>query len=235
MTRRSDIDSARFTEIFLDAYLAGGLGSLPKREIDLLVLRALIEAGTTESPHTALAKADAFLLGREYRVRESRIRTMLDELRYRHPPSEAELKAQLRELLMATPPPDGGAVKIQIEDGLLRDYARKLVRNTFDIADTSFDRTVVALQPRTFLGLVLEVVGEKERAEFEEKLKTKTPRGVKPPPKDRVGWLLKQIPEGAAGEIGRQLLVAGQQWFQQKGPALAERLAELMWQVLPRG
>jgi hypothetical protein len=231
MTRRSDIDSARFTEIFLDAYLAGGLGSLPKREIDLLVLRALIEAGTTESPHTALAKADAFLLGREYRVRESRIRTMLDELRYRHPPSEAELKAQLRELLMATPPPDGGAVKIQIEDGLLRDYARKLVRNTFDIADTSFDRTVVALQPRTFLGLVLEVVGEEARREFEKELDAKKPPGVKAPSKGQVGWLLRKIPEGAAGEIGKKLLDAGQEWLRSNGPGLAQRVVELLWKV----
>ena len=232
MTLRPQIDRGRFADIFLEAYLNGGLGSLPKREIDLLVLRALIEASTTEPQYVALAKADAYDLGREYRVRVTRMRYMLDELRYRHPPAEAELKSQLREqLIKGELLPDGAHVRIQIDDGLLRDYARKLVRDTFGIVDMSFDRTVVSLSTAKFLGLVLQVVGEEARSTFEKQLKAKKPRGVDVPSEGRVEWLLKKIAEGGAGEVGRQIVEAGQGWLSSNAPDFARTLAELMWKV----
>ncbi len=232
MTLRSRIDRARFADIVLDGYLSGGIGSLPKREIDLLMLRALIEAGTSDSPQVALAKADPYLLGRECGVRASRMRSMIDELRYRHPPTEDELKAQLRDqLIKGEPHPDGASIRIQIDDGLLRDYARKLVRDAFGIVDTSFDRTVVSLSPARFLSLVLEVVGEQARAELEKQLKAKAPRGVEAPSEGRLGWLLKKAAEGGAGELGKQLLEAGQGWLRSNGPGLVQRLAELLWKV----
>lgn len=236
MSLRSNIDRARFADVFLDQYLIGGLGALPKREIDLLVLRALIESSTTDSAQAALAKADPFVLGRECRVRASRMRSMLDELRYRNPPTDDDLRTQLREhLTKGERVADGTNVRIQIEDALLRDYARKAVRDEFGIVDSSFDRTVVALSPAKFLALVLAVLGPEARAEFEKQLTVTQPGTVAAPTEGRIGWLFKKMGEGAASEMGKKVVQLTDEWLRANGGTVAgtvQELAEQVWMFI---
>ncbi|MFN7305073.1 MAG: hypothetical protein ACK5TQ_00650, partial [Acetobacteraceae bacterium] len=130
MTLSSKLNNAQFAEVFLKNYLVGGFGSLPKRETDLLVLRSYLEA-TMDAPITAaIAKADPYQLGRELNIRAARIRTMLDDLRYRYPPSEEDLRSQLSAALRKGEIVSGkNSLRIQIDDMLLRDYVRTFVRD----------------------------------------------------------------------------------------------------------
>ena len=232
MTLRSQIDRARFADIFLDTYLRGGLGTLPKREIDLLVLRALIVSSTTDTTQEALAKADSFYLGRECCVRASRMRSMLDELRYRNPPTDEDLRAQLRgQLAKGERIADGTTVRIQIEDALLRDYARKVVRDDFGVVDSSFDRTVVALSPAKFLALVLAVLGPEARAELEKQLTATTPGTVTAPNEGRLTWIFKKMGEGAASEVGKRVVQLSDEWLRENGASVANTVQELATQI----
>ncbi|WP_146217137.1 hypothetical protein [Falsiroseomonas bella] len=232
MTLRSQIDRARFADIFLDVYLSGGLGSLSKREIDLLVLRALIEASTTDAAQAALANADPFYLGRECRVRATRMRSMLDELRYRNPPTDEDLRTQLRDqLTRGERIADGTTVRIQIEDGLLRDYARKVVRDDFGVVDSSFDRAIIALSPAKFLALVLAVLGPDARTEFETQLTATKPGTVPAPIEGRLTWIFKKMGEAAAGEVGKRVVQLSDEWLRANGASVAGTVQELAAQI----
>lgn len=218
MTLSSKLNNAQFAEVFLKNYLVGGFGSLSKRETDLLVLRSYLEA-TMDAPITgAIAKADPYQIGRELNIRASRIRTMLDDLRYRYPPSEDDLRSQLSEALKSGEIiPDKNTLKIQIDDLLLRDYVRKTVRDRFGLVDTSFDRTIISLTPEKFLTLAIASQDEASQAELEKKLKAiKLKSELGAPKEGRVLWLIKKVGEGAANEVGKKLLEGATDWINNK-------------------
>jgi hypothetical protein len=218
MTLSSELNHAQFAKVFLKNYLVGGFGSLSKRETDLLVLRSYLEA-TMDAPITgAIAKADPYQIGRELNIRASRIRTMLDDLRYRYPPSEDDLRSQLLEALKnGEIIPDKNTLKIQIDDLLLRDYVRKTVRDRFGLVDTSFDRTIISLTPEKFLTLAIASQDEASQAELEKKLKAiKLKSELGAPKEGRVLWLIKKVGEGAANEVGKKLLEGATDWINNK-------------------
>jgi hypothetical protein len=229
MTLSSKLNNAKFAEVFLENYLVGGLGSLPKREIDLLVLRAYLEATMDDSIPTAIANADPYQLGRELNIRAARIRTMLDDLRYRYPPSEGDLRSQLSEALRKGEiVPDKNSLRIQIDDMLLRDHVRKIVRDCFGIVDTSFDRTIISLTPEKLLILAISAQDEATQAELEKRLKgIKFKSELGAPKEGRVLWLTKKVGEGAANELGKNILENGPSWITSKGTAFLDLVMEL--------
>jgi hypothetical protein len=229
MTLSSKLNNAQFAEVFLKNYLVGGFGSLSKRETDLLVLRSYLEA-TMDAPITAvITKADPYQLGRDLNIRASRIRTMLDDLRYRYPPSEDELRSQLTDALNnAEIILDKNTLRIQIDDLLLRDYVRKIVRDRFGLVDTSFDRTIISLTPEKFLALAIASQDEASQAELERRLraiKLKSELGA--PKEGRVRWLIKKVGEGAANEVGKKILEEAPSWITTKGEVFIDFVVKL--------
>lgn len=218
MTLSSSLEFQKFAQVFLTNYLVGGLGSLSKREIDLLVLRAYLEAKMGAPIQVVITKADPYQLGRDLNIRASRIRTMLDDLRYRYPPSEDELRSQLSEALKnGEIIPDKNTLRIQIDDLLLRDYVRKIVRDRFGLVDTSFDRTIISLTPEKFLALAIASQDEATQTKLEQRLnaiKLKSELGA--PKEGRVLWLIKKVGEGAANEVGKKLLEEATDWINNK-------------------
>jgi hypothetical protein len=215
MTLSSELNNAQFAEVFLKNYLVGGFGSLSKREIDLLVFRAYLEAKMGAPVQSVITKADPYQLGRDLNIRASRIRTMLDDLRYRYPPSEDELRSQLSEALKnGEIIPDKNTLRIQIDDLLLRDYIRKTVRDHFGLVDTSFDRTIISLTPEKFLTLAIASQDKTSQAELEKRLKAiKIKSELGAPREGRVLWLIKKVGEGAANEVGKELFEAATDWI----------------------
>jgi hypothetical protein len=218
MTLSSSLEFQKFAQVFLTNYLVGGLGTLSKREIDLLVLRAYLEAKMGPPIQAAITKADPYQLGRDLNIRASRIRTMLDDLRYRYPLSEDELRSQLKEALKnAEIILDKNTLRIQIDDLLLRDYVRKIVRDRFGLVDTSFDRTIISLTPEKFLALAIASQDEASQAELEQRLKAiKLKSELGAPKEGRVLWLIKKVGEGAANELGKTILEKAPSWITNK-------------------
>ena len=157
-----------FSRQFLEAYLDVGFANLPKREIDLLVLRLLlahVESWSEASPPSA------FYLARTLRVKRSRIRAMLDELSFRNSDDEESSNRRLRYVLSnGDKDLANNKVKIQIEDGYLREYAKSIIQADFGIVDTSFDRSVIRLSGEKFLTLVTAVMAGEERKAFLKEL-----------------------------------------------------------------
>ena len=168
MSSLDKIDHEKFAEAFLEAYLKDGFANMPKREIDLLVLRLLVEFAegwSWEEPPSA------FELAQELRAKRGRFRSMLDELSFRNAANEKQIKARLHRLLEKSEHDiDGNKVKVQIEDGYLREYAKNLIHADFGIVDTSFDRSIVTLSGDKFLLLITKVMGSEAEQTFNKEL-----------------------------------------------------------------
>lgn len=167
------LNKEKFSEEFLNAFLENGFTSMTKREIDLLVLRLLVEHRNDwswEEPPTA------FEMSQLLRVKRSRVRSMMDELSFRLLSNEEEAKRRLRKILEDRVKQEGdqlfesSSVRLQIEDGFLREFAKSLVQADFGIVDTSFDRSIMTLSGHKFLALVAAVLDEETRAKVEEEL-----------------------------------------------------------------
>ncbi|MEO3430711.1 hypothetical protein AAFN88_17790 [Pelagibius sp. CAU 1746] len=208
MSKLGKMDYDPFAREFLKAYLEDGFANMPKREIDLLVLRLLVE-------HTEGWSWDdppsAFELARTLRAKRGRLRSMLDELSFRNAADEERAKARLHHLLKnGEKDIEGNRVRVQIEDGYLREYAKSLVQADFGIVDTSFDRSIVTLSGDKFLLLVAEVMGDEAKKEFEKELKKH--RKELGAAKDKEGLLktfLREFVKSAGKEAGKKSIKLG--------------------------
>lgn len=151
----TEIDVGAFGRDFLDAYLRSGFGSLPKREIDLLVLQLLLQH---HKDWLIQNPPSAFELSHFLRVKQSRIRLLLDELAFKSNIDETVVKQRLKDIILSHESHvDGDRVKIQIEDGYLREYAKNIIRSQYGLVDTSFDRSIVTVSADKFLILATHV------------------------------------------------------------------------------
>lgn len=169
MSRPDGLDLEAFAKDFLDAYLENGFLAMPKKEIDLTILELLIkhhETWNLADPPTA------FQLAQQLRAKRQRVRSMLDEISFRNAGDDEWAKKRLRDLLVKSERDvEGNKVKIEIEDGYIREYAKSLVRKHFGIVDTSFNQAIVTVSGQKFMLLVAEVMPEDARKKIEDELR----------------------------------------------------------------
>ena len=201
------LDHTAFSREFLHAYLNEGFTSLPKREIDLLILRLLL---THVNDWSETAPPPAFALAKVLKAKRGRIRSMLDELSFRNAGDQESTNRRLHEILSKGEQDiEKNKVRIQIEDAYLREYAKSIVQADFGIVDSSFDRSIISLSGDKFLMLVTEVMVAKERRIFEEKLE-KHKKDLKG--KEKEGLLntfLQEFVKSAGTEAGKKAISLG--------------------------
>ncbi|GAA3874475.1 hypothetical protein [Celeribacter arenosi] len=212
MSNFEDLNKEKFTEEFLEAYLENGFTTMTKREIDLLVLRLLVdhrEIWDWDTPPTA------FEMSRDLRAKRSRIRSMMDELSFRMLASEDNAKARLRALILKQCENEGdaithaGSIRLQIEDGFLRDYAKSLVQTDFGIVDTSFDRTIITLSGAKFLSLIASLFDKRKKEALHSELKKVETKIKKSGGKSLWRCFLESVAQGAGKEVGSKAVRLG--------------------------
>lgn len=207
---------AAFGRAFISRYLAGGFTSLPKREIDLLVLdllheqwkeREKIGENTPYEPIRSLAQ--------DLKVSSRRLRSLLDVLSFRKPSVDTEqsVNGKLKSILEVGEKQNNDTqVAIQVSDGYVREYAEDIVRRNLGIVDTSFNSQIIKLSSEQFLLLALEVVGPKTKAKIEQDLKKamKMPSSTAQDNSSQlVQAFVKALAKGAGEEIGAKTVKLG--------------------------
>lgn len=201
-----------FAKEFLKAYLENGFSTMTKREIDLLVLRLLVKhrgGWSWDDPPSA------FDLSRELRVKRSRIRSMMDELSFRHQAEEQWAKERIRKIIQSWIADqrdelfEDGKIRLQIEDGFLREYAKSLVEKDYGIVDSSFDRSIVVLSGDKFLALVLKMMPADAYGAIESELEKHKEQLGKVDRKGLVRAFVEQVVKGAGQEVGKQAVNLG--------------------------
>lgn len=206
------LDAAKFTEEFLKAYLQDGFTAMSKREVDLLILRLLVdhkEGWSWENP------PNAFEMAKVLKAKRTRLRSMMDELSFRNQMDDEAAKERLQRIILDRVGPDsdatfeGATVRLQIEDGYLREFAKSLVQDDLGIVDTSFDRSIMTLSAPKFLGLVGTLVSDDTRSHMEAEL---AKHRDQLPKNDRQGiWkiFLESFVKSAGTELGKKAIKLG--------------------------
>jgi len=150
-----------FTEEFLKIYLANGLGSLPKSEIDLLVFHLLVSS----SDYSSMSN---YQLAGQFKIPESKIKSMRlnSALKYENIDSNEILKRiaeriansdQLTEL-------QSGKVEISLENPVEQRELENFLKKQGHFAEYTLNTEVLRISPlRLFQLIVSNVVnGERE-------------------------------------------------------------------------
>ena len=212
MTILDQLDKESFANDFLTAYLSGGFTTMTKREIDLLVLRLLIEHSdgwSFENPPTA------FEIAQKLRAKRGKVRSMMDELSYRQLTDETEALRRLRIIIENRIREENDnlfesdKVRIQIEDGYLREFAKDLVQKDYGIVDSSFNSSIIVLSGDKFLALAFEVMPEGARAKIEDELLRHRDELAGVERQKLFRMFIEQAVKGAGSEIGKKAVQLG--------------------------
>ncbi len=152
----------------LQAVLVGAttpaFGALPKREMDLLLLEALIAVGYLDSSpdlyslvrllRTTKSRARALLYERELRLRDS---AQLDEM----------VRSALRRPLLQK---QGEVFCIEVENPLVADHVRALLREVGHASDGSFSPSLIRISLDAAAALIERMIEKSERPALKKAL-----------------------------------------------------------------
>ena len=107
-------------------------------------------------------------IARLLRTSPRKIRNIRDEIGYRDSSrDDVWCKERLVDILKtAECLPDGTLVSFQIDDGLVRDYTQKLVRESCGIIEHGFNKSIIKISGEKFVALVLAVMPEDRQQEL---------------------------------------------------------------------
>ena len=164
-----ELKGTGFLEDLLKELVNKGFGSLPARETALTFLEVLLR----NHPRWKDEPPEDYELARLLRTSPRRIRGLKDDLAYRDPKRDTDwCHERLIELLPAAERvKDGGYVTIEIDEALVRDYARKLVRQNMGVFESGLSSTVVRISGKQFAALALSVLPEKQFKDLAKVLK----------------------------------------------------------------
>lgn len=149
-----------FLEDLLGIMIDRGFGVLPARDMAIEALRLLLK----HHPVWCENPPSAYELTRFLGTSPRKIRGYLDEISFRNPDlDELALNAALKEILLSGERVrDGSYVAIEIDDGLVREHARQLVRENFGIAEQGNANTIIKLSGKHYATLCLAIFPKHE-------------------------------------------------------------------------
>ncbi|MBN2045341.1 MAG: hypothetical protein JW757_10005 [Anaerolineales bacterium] len=166
-------DKHAFADKFLERYFENGLGSMTKREVDILVISLLMEHGTIEQNG---ATEELNLLGNNdlsilFQLSETRVKGLRYEAMLKYPPDENYVPREFMYLLAKSQfefEKSGGAGKIcfVMEDKYLRQAIQGLLKKEGMFADTTFNSEIVRISPSFLIEVIRMLLGQEAADEF---------------------------------------------------------------------
>jgi hypothetical protein len=161
------LDETRAKEILkniLSHACVPAFGVLPQRELDLLLFKALRDAGMidTSNSHYTLMTA--------LKITKAKARNLVFDLEIRDAQMAASLDDRAREAL-AKPRgfvKDGAYLAFGIENPVVQAHIRDKVNDLGHLTDASFDSAIVKIKPDAMGELVEALMNEDEKAAFSE-------------------------------------------------------------------
>ena len=149
-----------FLADLLQEFVVRGLGSLPGRETTITLVALLLK----HHPDWQNNPPRDYEIARLLRTSPRKIRNVRDEIGYRDSARDDDwCRKQLIEILKhAERLKEGKLVTFQIDDGLVRDYTQKLVRENYGIFEQGLNASIVKISGPAFAALVLAVMPEDE-------------------------------------------------------------------------
>ena len=154
-------EAKAFAEEFLRAYLAGGFGSMPKRELDVLAFHLI----TRLKQYRGLSTYD---LANALRVSERRVKGLRLEsaLRYAQADHQEALRAlasRFFEYCKTRPVAEGGYIQFALDDPVVQREFEQAARALGFFTDTSFNREIIKVPHHVFVAVFASVFPDVEK------------------------------------------------------------------------
>ena len=155
------VKETNFLADLLQEFVARGLGSLPGRETTITLVGLLLK----HHPDWQNSPPRDYEIARFLRTSPRKIRNIRDEISYRDSDrDDTWCRQRLMDILKnAERLREGKFVSFQIDDGLVRDYAQKLVRENYGVFEQGLNASIVKISGPAFAALVLAIMPEDER------------------------------------------------------------------------
>ncbi|MFC7460313.1 hypothetical protein ACFQU0_07700 [Hydrogenophaga defluvii] len=159
-----------FKSHFLDSYLANGLGSLSKRDIEVLLIYLLDEYGLVDGkPLKALSNQSVSIL---LKAPNSRIKALRYEATLKYTPNNEDLaKSRLLEVIAKSQlDSDKRRIGLIIEDSFTRNWLQGHMKDHGLVFDGSFNSEVVRADADQICNVLLSIYDEQSVNTFREKI-----------------------------------------------------------------
>jgi len=192
------VKDTEFLPSLLSEFVARGLGSLPGRETTITLVGLLLK----HHPEWRGHPPSDYEIARLLRTSPRKIRNVRDEIDYRDGSRDSTwCRERLIEVLKnAERVRSGRKLSFQIDDGLVRDYAQKQVRENWGVVERGMNASIMQLSPAAFVALVVTVMPDDK--EFLEAIKKQTLETDQNTEKDKT--LIRLFAENFAKKAGVQ-------------------------------
>jgi hypothetical protein len=185
----------------LSGALKPAFGALPKRELELLFVEALVHIGFLRKT------PEVFELVRQLRITKSRARSLLYDRELRRQDSDSLDGLALEALKKPVLQPQGYAVALEIENPYLADHIRDRVRSLGFATDGSFSPSLIRLSAPAAAELIDSYLTGEERSRVQKALSSAL--GESSTAKDLMAKALVAAASAVAGKAGGELADAG--------------------------
>jgi len=151
----SDSEKITFADEFLSRFLAYGFGTLPKREIEILIFHILYH-------RTQLFRDQSnYEIANELKISESKIKSFKAEssLKYQQKNHQEALK-EIAQLFFETNESktdfEGDTIQFSLEDPVLKREFEHAVKELGYFVDYSFNREIVKMRASVFLEIIIK-------------------------------------------------------------------------------
>jgi len=162
-----DSDAVKCREVFasfLEGYLSPAFGALPKKEIDLLVMKALEKIDYINRDPTL------YELVQKLRVTRMKARNLIYDQELRRL-NTAELDKRVKDaLLHPILQKDGELFLLEIENPLVSDHLRSKIQKLEFISDSSFSPSIVKLPLIAIVAVIEDYLSKEERDNVKDDL-----------------------------------------------------------------
>ena len=158
------VKQTNFLPDLLREFVDRGLGSLPGRETTITLVELLLKY----HPDWQDNPPRDYEIARLLRTSPRKIRNIRDEISYRDTGRNDEWcrKQLIKTLNTAERLREGKTVSFQVDDGLVRDYAQKLVRENYGVFEQGMNASIVKISGQAFAALVLAVMPQDKQDEL---------------------------------------------------------------------
>ena len=151
-----------FVDGFLDEYLADGMGTMSKREIDILVMNLLIKYGGLAD----VSNQDLSIL---LKTPESKIKGLRYEARLKYPPDPDYVKREFLYILSRSQfDSEKGRIIFAMEDEYLRHAIQGKLKGEGRFADSSFNTEIIKIERGSLESVIGELYGKEYAQAFHD-------------------------------------------------------------------
>lgn len=165
------IDKVKFAESILDQLSKLPFGSIPKTELELVILHSIIESNGGYND----LNSNSLFLQRALKLSQTKFKNKILEAQLRFDKTNTKVEDYLKDCILQTSVDEliieEKYLILYISNPLLLDNIKTYFDSKQIINDTSFNKNIIKIETRGLLKILIDILNDKQLKKIEDKLK----------------------------------------------------------------